>query len=113
MRSIIFTPRTRACFGSGVVALLITTSVSAATFVQQPLPTAAVKALVIDPQGKPAILYASAGTNRPQFASRANNVWTSTQIENLPVYLGALAIDGSGNPHALYADGSGDFSFVP
>jgi len=73
-------------------------------YVEQILPTSTVAGLAISPQGKPSITYLTPSTNRPQYAARANNTWTSSQIEDLPVQLTAVAADAAGNAHVTYLD---------
>jgi hypothetical protein len=73
-------------------------------FVDQTLPTTAVAGLAVSPQGKPSITYVTPSTNRPQFAARANNTWTSSQIEDLPAHLNAVAVDAAGTAHVAYLD---------
>ncbi len=78
-----------------------------AGFTEQTLPTSAVSGLAFSPQQKPSVIYAAPSTNRPQYAVRANNTWTVSQIEDLPAYAIAVAIDAASNPHVIYLDRSG------
>jgi len=59
---------------------------------------------IIEPNGSPHVVYASASSYRPQYAHRPGGVWTFEMIDAVESDGGAIAVDGSGAAHVAYHD---------